>query len=980
MPPSFKLRPGRRRRGRAQDLALSLLLLLAVTARGQEPERGVLAGTVSESWEGRPLAGATVVVRGTILAVTTDAQGRFHLADVPPGVYTLQLAAPGYSPAVVGEVLVAPGQTSTVNVSLRPEYYELEEYVVTAPELETPTEQLLAERREAVALLDVIGADQFARVGASDAADIVSRVAGVTVAEGKTPVVRGLNERYVGLTLNGAEVPSPDPYKKTVNLDLFPAALIQSVTVQKSFTPDMPGNFTGGGVNLVTRSLPETFRFQLSGEVGYNTRATGSGRFLSYTGGNLDWLGIDDGTRALPSALAARDLRVPFPPFSTGRPGSATYAQRKADAELLAAQTRELGVTTFQGSPQPPPPNHKVSVAFGDTVKLFGGSFGYFVGLPYDRRYSLYDDGVARRYAPGLGQEQFLVRKDFRDWRSLEEVTWGTLVNLAYVFNEAHEVGFTYMHNQSTEDLVRRQLGVISDDPGTEFDLNRLIYTERALDTFQGRGRHELPALGDLRVDWLGSFATTSQDEPDARFFNFGWEGGRPVLDRSGFPEPRAPTRYFRQLSEEQASGKLDLTLPLTPTSGLEAQVRGGFLVSDAQRDFLDREFFYQGQAGETARFPFTGDPNTYLSPENLGFRSITNATTGAISYTWDRYLQLRRSRYEGQQQIVAGYLMSELPVHYHWKLVGGVRLETTDLLVASESYLANSITGLTTNRSDLAQSDWLPAAGLIWNPRPDMAVRLNYAQTLARPSFRELAAYRGYDPLLDELLDGNPRLRLSQIQNYDLRWEWFPRPGEVLSVSLFYKDLRHAIERNFVTRDAEIVSFANRDQAEVYGVEFEARRTLDVIPAEYGILSLGVNLAWIQSEVALSPEELAAKREVLPGASATRSLYDQSPYVLNADLTYDLPQTGTSLTLGFNLFGPRITIASLTTEDVFEQPAPLLDLVLQQRLSRRLSLKFSAKNLLDPAFERTYGESGRLLFSSHRRGMTFALGLNYEL
>ncbi len=922
-----------------------------------------------------------MVVRGTTLAVTTDAQGRFQLTGVPPGVYAVQFAAPGYSPAVVGEVLVAPDQLSTVSFSLRPEFYELEEYVVTAPELESVTEQLLAERREAVALLDVIGADQFSRVGASDAADIVSRVAGVTVAEGKTPVVRGLNERYVGLTLNGAEVPSPDPYKKTVNLDLFPAVLIQSVTVQKSFTPDQPGNFTGGGVNLVTRSLPEAFVFQLSGEAGYNTRATGNDRFLSYRGGSLDWLGIDDGTRALPSALAAPDLRVPFPPFSTGRPTSPTYAQRKADAELLAELTRQMGATEFQGRSQAPPPNHKGSLAFGDTVKLFGGSLGYFVGLPYDRRYSFYDDGVARRYAPGLGENTFVVRKDFRDWRSVEEVTWGALVNLAYVFNEAHEVGFNYMHNQSTEDLVRRQLGVISDDPGTDFDLNRLIFTERALDTFQWRGRHELPALADLRVDWLGSLATTTQDEPDARFFNFGWEGGQPVLDRSGFPEPRAPTRYFRELNEDQAGGKVDLSLPVTQWSGLEARLRGGFFITDARRDFLDREFYYQGQSGETARHPFTGDPNTYLTAENLGYRASTNATTGAITYTWDRYLQLRRSRYEGQQQILAGYLMTELPLHPRWKVIGGVRLETTDLAVASESYLANSITGVTTNRSDLARTDWLPGVGLIWNPRPDMAVRLNYAQTLARPTFRELAAYRGYDPILDELLDGNPRLRLSDIQNYDLRWEWFPRPGEVFSVSLFYKDLRNAIERNFVTRDAEIVSFSNRDQAETCGVEFEARRALDfLLPAEYGTLTLGLNLALIQSEVGLTPAELAAKREVLPDAPATRSLYDQSPYVLNADLTYDLPQTGTSLTLGFNLFGPRITIASLTTEDVFEQPAPVLDLVLRQRLSRKLSLKFSAKNLLDPAIERTYGENSGLLYSSYRRGLTFALGLNYEL
>lgn len=974
------LRRGTRLRRRGWRLWAPLGALCAVlTLQAQETERGVIAGTLTESWEGRPLAGATVTVRGTTLAVTTDAQGRFQLSGVPPGVYTLQFAAPGYVRAALADVLVAPGQTSPVTFSLRPEFYEMEEYVVTAPELESDTAQLLAERREAAALLDSIGAEQFARVGASDAADIVSRVPGVTVSDGKTPVVRGLNERYVGLTLNGAEVPSPDPYKKTVNLDLFPAGLIQSVTVQKSFTPDVPGNFTGGGINIVTRSFPEAFIFQAVGEVGFNTQATGNDRYLTYRGGDLDWLGIEDGTRALPGALAAPDAGVPFPPFSTGRPTSPTYEQRKADAEQLAELTRLLGPTEFQGRPEAPPPNHKLSFALGDTVSLWGRRLGYFVAMPYDRRFSFYDDGVARRYAPGVGEDQFMVRKDFRDLRSLEEVTWAGLVNLAYELSEDHELGFNYLHTQSSEDLVRRQLGTITDDPGTDFDLNRLIFTERVLDTWQLRGRHELPALADLRVDWLGALATTTLDEPDARFFNFGWDGGRPVLDRSGFPEPRAPTRYFRELVEDNANAKVDLTLPLTLWRELETRLRGGFYVNDARREFADREIYYQGQSGETARYPFTGDPNTYLTGENLGYRATTNATTRAINYTWDRYLQLRRSRYDGQQQLLAGYLMAEVPLHERWKVIGGARYETTDLSVNSESYLANSITGQTTNRSDLVQVDWLPAAGLIWNPRANMAVRFNYAQTLARPTFRELAAYRGYDPILDELLDGNPRLQMSAINNYDLRWEWFPRPGEVVAVSLFYKDLRNAIERNFVTRDAEIVSFSNRGQAEAYGVEFEVRRALDFIPEELGRFSLGMNLALIQSEVALTPEELAAKREVIPDAPATRALYDQSPYVLNADLSYDLPATGTSLSVSFNIFGPRITIASLTTEDVFEQPAPGLDVVLRQRLSKHLNLKFSAKNLLDPVFERTYGEDGSRLYSSYTKGITLALGLNYE-
>ncbi len=969
-----------KRQGAARRGGGLLALMLAMRLAAQDAALGTITGTVTESWEDKPLANVTVTLRGTTLAATTDAQGRFRLVNVPPGQHTVQFAVPGYTRSAVGDVLVAPGQASPVDISLRPEFQDMEEYVVTAPELEaSSTAQLLAERRDSVAMLDVIGAEQFARVGASDAADIVSRVPGVTVSDGKTPVVRGLNERYVGVTLNGAEVPSPDPYKKTVNLDLFPAGLIQSVTVQKSFTPDQPGNFTGGGINIVTRSFPEEFFFNLGGEVGYNTQATGNDGFQSYRGGGTDWLALDDGTRALPPELASPDVVVPFPPFSSGRPTSPTYPQRVADAEKLEALTIAMGTPEFRGSSQTPPPNHKMSVAVGDTVMVGDRKLGYFLALPYDRKFSYFGDGIARRYAPGVGAGNFIVRKNFQDSRSLEEVTWAALANVAYELSSDHEVDFTFMHNQSSEDLVRRQTGRIADEPTVDFDLNRLIFTERSLDSYQLRGKHELPAAAGLRVDWLAALANTGLSEPDARFFNFGWERGVPILDRSGFPEPRAPTRYFRELEEDNLNGKLDLTLPLNQWSGLETLLKGGFILSTWERSFIDREIYYQGQSGETARYPFRGDPNTYLTEESLGYRSTTNATTGAITYTWDRYIQQRQSSYDGEQEISAGYLMVELPLHERWKVVGGVRYETTDLSVASRSYLANSITGKTVNQSDLSQVDWLPAAGIIWNPKEQMAVRANFSQTIARPTFRELAAYRGYDPILDELLDGNPLLRMSAIDNYDLRWEWFPRPGEVLSVSLFYKDLRNAIERNFVTRDAEIVSFSNRAEAEAYGVEFEVRKALPFIPEELGRFSIGLNLALIQSEVGLTDAELAAKREVLPDAPATRNLYDQSPYILNADLNYDLRATGTSLTLGFNVFGPRITIASLTTEDVFEQPAPVLDLVLRQRLSKRLNLKFSAKNLLDPVFERTYGENSSKLYSSHTKGITLALGLSYE-
>ncbi len=955
--------------------ALGFLLPVTPAASQTAPATGTVSGLVLDTWNNRGLPGVVVVVRGTTLATTTDLNGNYTLHQVPPGEQTLSFSKSGYARAVVTQVKVAPGQTTKVDNQLRPEFYEMETYEVTAAELANQMEQILNTRQSAAALTDAIGALQFSRTGANDAADIVGRLPGITVTEGKNPVVRGLNERYTGILLNGAEVPSADPYRKSAQLDLFPAPLIDQVIVQKNFTPDQPGSFTGGGINIVTRSFPEKPFLGLSLGGSYNTQATDNELFLTYQGGGLDWAAMDDGTRALAGPLAGDTVNIPFPPFNSGRANSANYEKLVADADRLQSLTRALGATQFAPTPDAPPLNHNFSVQGGRTSQVFGKPFGYFAGLSYRRDFSFYEDGISRRYAPANPPGTFLVRKDFSDTRGTEEVNWAGVVNLAYKLHEDHDVGFNFLYNQNSENVARRQVGTTTDDPNAVFYLNRLHFTERNLHTFQLKGSDRFSALADLKLDWLGAFSETSQDEPDTRFFNFVDENGTLEVGKASVPSPREPTRSFRNLDEDNRNLKFDLTQPFDKWGWDGASFKTGLFDSQSARDFRDREFYYQGNAG------FNGDPNSYLNDANLGYTATTNASTGRITYNWSRYIQSRESAYHADSGVQAGYLMLDAPIPRVQvvRLIGGVRLESTDLSVNSRSYLPNSLTGLSTNTSELNQTDLLPSAGLVYAIRTNMNLRLSYSQTIARPSFRELAAYRSFDPVLDELLDGNPTLKMSSINNYDARWEWFPKPGEVLAVSLFYKELENAIERRFVTIDGEIITFVNRPKGKVYGLELEGRKHLGFIDPLLSDFSLGGNVALIQSEVDLTPEELSARATRVPGTKSTRPLFDQSPYIINADISYDNDRTGTAATLAFSVYGPRITIASLNTEDIYEQPAPSLDFIISQRVWRDLTVKFSVRNLLNPRVERSYGEEGKLLYSSFQRGLTFGLSLNYD-
>lgn len=840
--------------------------------------------------------------------------------------------------------------------------------------------QLYVQRAKEAAATESFGTEQISKSGASDAGAIVNKIAGATIVEGKFAVIRGLSDRYVTTTFNGGEIPSADPYRRAASLDMFPAQIIDKVVVAKTFTPDQQGAYTGGGINIVSKSFPEKGFVTVSLGSSYNSQATGNGKFLTYDGGGLDWAGKDDGTRALPGPLSAPGLTLPPAPNNSGLPSNPNYNRNIQNAETLNTDTKLMGTAQFTGVQKAPPPNYNFSLAAGDTTHLFGNPFGVFVSASYRHDYRFYDDGIQRRYQRGVTAGVYDISKNYSDTVAVEAVNWNAMVALAYQPWMNHVVAFNYLHNQNSDNLVRYQTGTQVIDPGRTFYLNRLQWTERALDTFQLRGTHEFPDLAGVKFDWLGVYSTTSQDEPDVRFFNYSQIGGNYEVGHASNPEPRYPTRYYRNLEENNVNAKGDLTVPFRQWSGLDSEFKTGGFYSQSERTFTDREIYYLGDA------PFNGDPNQYLTPNNLGYLATTNSATRRITYDWLRYIQTRESSYDGTATIPAAYLMLDMPVtepDWSWlekvRLVGGVRYEVTDMTVNSQSYQANSITGQRTNTSVINQVDWLPAAGLILSLRSNMNLRLHYSETVARPSFRELAAYRSYDPVLDETLEGNPNLTMSSSQNFDIRWEWFFAPGELVSVGFFYKKLTGPIERFFVTLDQDIVSFLNRDNGTAYGIEFEGRKSLGFLDHALENFTFGGNVSLISSETQLTDVEYENKKNYVPDVSRTRQLYDQSPYIINLDLSYDNPGTGTSASLLYNIAGPRITIASLTTEDVFEQPAPVLDFVISQKLGRHLSVRFSARNLLNPLIERTYGEDSNLIYSSHKRGRTYGLSLSYD-
>jgi TonB-dependent receptor len=616
------------------------------------------------------------------------------------------------------------------------------------------------------------------------------------------------------------------------------------------------------------------------------------------------------------------------------------------------------------------PFNRSFAVAFGGLGRLFGRKIGYAASVSYDRNFGGYRDGVLGRYerqsvnAPALAP---LVR--LADSRSEDDTLIGSLFNVAYQVSPEHQLSVNTMWNQAGNDMARRQKGLNVAGGGlseTEtFETRTLRYTERDLRSLQLAGKHLFPALRDARLQWSVTDATTSQDEPDTRFFStFQTPDGSQYFEASGLPRP---SRYFRNLEESRDDYSVDLTLPFGAWGGRSAQFKAGWARAETTREYRERLFEYNSTV-----LRYDGDEQAFLRPAQVG---QIDPATGRFR-PGQLYLVETGSAgnsYLGEQTVQAGYAMLDLPVTRALRLVGGLRRETTDLEVRSRDPRRRA--------GRLDNTDDLPSASLVYALTDRMNLRAAVTKTIARPNFREIADYTSFEFVGDFVYIGNPNLRRTTIRNYDLRWEWFPRRGEIVALSFFHKRMVDPIERGvFSVINSGELQYQNAPVGEVRGIEIEARKNLGFLSEHLRGWSGGCNYTWVESSVEITPAELAFIRFFEPGAGATRELTGQSPYLLNFDLTYQHRRWGTTVSAYYNVFGARLAqVSPPGTPNVYEQPAPTLDLILNQTWRDRWKFTASVKNLLNEAAEETYTYRGvDYLRSSRRRGVTTALGVTY--
>ncbi|HEQ98353.1 MAG TPA: TonB-dependent receptor [candidate division Zixibacteria bacterium] len=960
-------------------LPLLLIIVFAVLCLTQtDPlyaaqKAGKISGKILDAETGEPLPGAVVQIKleSSTIGAQTDFDGNYLIREVPVGIHALEIFLAGYRNTVVREVRVNSEEVTNVPLALHAEAYEDEEQVVEARVLPNNEAVLLMERQKAPEIGNAISAEAMSNSGASDAGEAIAKIAGGTMQGGKYANLRGLEERYISTHLNGTELASADPDKKAFHMDLIPTNLLDNVQVIKSFTPDRPGNFSGGIIDIGTKTYPEQLSLKFSVSSTYSSGASYNDNFLTYRGGNDDWLGFDDGTRDVPDPVSGTEL--PLYSYTINSPET---------AHSLSELTRSFN-SVMSPISKAPPLNSDYSFSLGNQTTLFGKRLGYQGSFNYGRKYNYYDGGrLAYYFVSGDPSVIEGLTNDWRmsDARGSEEVLWGGLFATSYHIHPNHEFGADYVHTQSGENMARYISGHFYDgnlSPEATYETRVLRYTERTLNSLQFHGKHYLPGLFRSNLDWNYSYSRNEQDEPDMRFFSNHFYVDEESGDTSYYIAPNLytlPQRYYRELDENSSSFDINWSIPFKQWNGQSSKFKFGGLFSQKNRDFLERVYNFKNPAN---KYEYNGDPSEFFSPENLGIIDSTfNPYSQTWRYDWTLYVYDNsdpRANYTGDESISAFYGLLDIPLSTRLRVIAGARFETTGIEVApvDTSYESGSID----------TDDLLPSVNLTYALNKKMNLRAAYGRTLARPTFREMAPYPSWDFANEFYFIGNPELMRTLIDNFDVRWEYFIRPGELLALSLFYKDFQNPIERAIKHENGEI-QYQNVDQATVYGIEFEIRKNLDVLTGWLRNFTITSNLTLINSQVDIPETELDIIRSYDPDADDTRPLQGQSPYILNIDLTYDNHRTGTMANLSFNVFGERLyEVSQGATPDVYEQSRPDLKLILKQGLFGGIDLRLKFSNILNPSYKNVHHFRGDdYIRMEHKEGRRFSIGLSYSI
>lgn len=906
-------------------IAIPAICIMLFAGSAAHATVGEIIGTVLDEKSGEPLIGASVQLEGTTIGASCDLDGRYVIRNVPHGTHSLLIASMGYTPKRITEVSVLNGEPVKIDASLIEAVTELKPIEVTAERARATESSVLIKRRAAVNVTDGVSAELIKKSGDSHAGDALRRVVGVSVVDGRNLVVRGMGGRYSNVQLNGASLPSPEPEKREIPLDLFPGGLLDEVVATKTFTPDKPGNFSGGSVDLTTKEFPTRLSYSISSSASYNS-ATTNERILS--------------------ANASRGIPVEL----QNQAWAATDSSREAAGEALA---RSQWTPTASEAPL----NSSYAITAGNQYALGEHqTLGLVGAFTYGRSYKV-QNAFYSEYTFGDPSLTYNVVKGTKN------NSYGGVGNATFALGENNKLSLKSLYSRSEDEEARHAVGV--DDEWGENEDIRLRFTRRDIFSLQLNGEHRIPWLLGSTVNWRAVSSDATRDEPLNRsnFYQLEYDDKGEVESRTWRTNGYSGASIFTYLDDNDAHGAIDWTIPLG--FGGSSKIKFGTLFQNKTRAFQAQRYRFVSTGGQTPRNDYA---ENIFTPENIGPDRKSQYKLESGTFADDRY--------NVNEHTTAGYAMAEIPVTGRLRIIGGARYENFDMGLVSG------------NRQNLAQdtlvplktADWLPMGSVILGLSERMNVRGVFSQTLARPEYRELAPFSFQDYALGRPTQGNPNLKTCYIQNYDLRWEYYPAPNEILAVSFFWKRFDDPIERHVIDGSSRLINtLVNSDEASNRGIELEARKSLGFFGDKLSRMTIGGSLALVESEVTISGADQSY--------SVERPLTGQSPYVVNLIGSYTSPSGKTDITVLYNAFGDRvISLDKIDQDPYYEQTRHSIDMTVGYKFWNTFAFKFAARNLLNEEYVETQKQvdgvsAGKTVVTEkYELGRSISLGLSYGI
>jgi TonB-dependent receptor len=914
-----------------------------------------ITGTVIDGDFNEALPFANILLKETGEGVTSDFDGKYSF-ELEEGIYTLQFSFVGYETKVITEIQVTGNEFTITDVVLNSAAQGLEEVILTVDAGRNTEASVLQIQKKSASLLDGISAQAFKKIGASDIAGAVKNVPGVSVQGGKYVYVRGLGDRYTKSILNGVDIPGLDPDRNTIQMDLFPTNMLSNVLVIKSARADLPADFTGGVIDIITKDFPSKEEFSVSLTMGYNPDMHFNDNYLTYAGGSTDFLGFDDGSRK--NKIANSFLGNAFDPRLNPTESTLNVVNRISNQfdPQMAPKVSNSGM------------NFGFGISYGNQFNFENGhALGVLASLSYKSEQTVYENTQDNLYNFSPEKSVFTFEENRIQSGTIggQNIISSGLFGLTYK-TESSKYKFNGLQIQNGESTSGsfRQLTRFSDF--IDFNKFNLEYNERSISNAMFSGLHNFDE-SNLKLEWTLSGTLAKVHDKDVRNTTFQDEEGI-----FSFQENTEPKRIWRTLDENNLVAKVDFTKRFE-FLGSDAVLKFGIYGSFKERDFSIAQYSVSSNYTSKSDWDnYGGDPNQLFNPNNL--IGINNDKGTYINP--QTTIRQEANIFNAKQQNLAGYVSNEFNFSEELKSIIGLRFENYQVFYTGENSQLGEVYN---NENIISKNNLFPSVNFIYSLKENKNLRLAYSLTTARPSFKEASIAEIYDPISNLFFIGNINIRPTYIDNFDIRYEAFGENAQLFAISAFYKNLTDPIEIGFVAASFSNYKPLNLETANVFGLELELRKDLSTWFSGFENWKLNLNGSYIISDEKYSEDELKLRRLGLregQNLGSSRPLQGQSPFLINAGIEYNNQDKGFQGGLFYNVQGKTLqVVGNGFYPDVYTMPFNSLNFNVIKQLKKNRTLTLKVTNLLDDNRESDFigFNEERAYFSFRNIGRTFS-------